>query len=357
MAERVAVAMSGGVDSSVAAALLLERGLEPIGLTLRFWPEAEASSSGCSKDGIEQARAAASALGISHHAVEARELFERAVLRPAWEAYARGETPNPCVHCNEQLKLGLLLSEARRLGAERVATGHYARILLAEDGSPRLRRGLDPDKDQSYFLFSLRPEQLSRAIFPLGELTKREVRARAASLALPNAARRESQDACLVGEAGFAELLRHRFGEEPREGPILDQAGRLLGRHPGIHRYTIGQRRGLGIALGRRAWVCAIDGERAAVTLTSREDALATPGLRLRGLRATGPLPGAGLAVQLRHRHPAAAVDRLEPIPGREGELRVWFVHPQRAVTPGQAAVLYAGDEVRGGGWIVSALS
>lgn len=360
MAERVVVAMSGGVDSAVAAALLLEQGLEPIGLTLRYWlcaPGEEGvreTPSCCGVEGVAQARAAAAALGIPHYVVEARELFEREVLRPAWEAYARGETPNPCVHCNERVKLGLLLAHARRLGAERVATGHYARIASGPDGSPRLLRGVDPEKDQSYFLFTLSRAQRERTLFPLGELHKREVRERAARLGLPNAARRESQDACLVGEEGFAELLRRRFAAEPSPGPILDETGAVIGQHPGIHRFTIGQRRGLGVALGRRAWVSAIDPARAAVTLSASEDALLAPGLLLRDLCATGALPASGLALQLRYRHAAAPLARLEG--PRDSRLRVWFAEPQRAVTPGQAGVLYAGDEVKGGGWIVRAL-
>lgn len=359
MAERVVVALSGGVDSAVAAALLLEQGLEPIGLTLRYWlctPGAESDAretpSCCGVEGVAQARAAAAVLGIPHYVVEARELFEREVLRPAWEAYARGETPNPCVHCNERVKLGLLLEHARRLGAERVATGHYARVADGPEG-PRLLRGSDREKDQSYFLFTLTRAQLERTVFPLGALHKREVRERAARLGLPNAARRESQDACLVGEDGFAELLRQRFAAEPSPGPILDEAGAVLGRHPGIHHFTIGQRRGLGVALGRRAWVSAIDPARATVTLTAREDALRAPGLLLRDHHATGALPASGLALQLRYRHSAATVARLEE---RAGQLAVWFAEPQRAVTPGQAGVLYADDLVLGGGWIVRAL-
>jgi tRNA-specific 2-thiouridylase len=366
--ERIVVALSGGVDSAVAAALLRELGHELVALTLRFWLCDEGARGGsgraapgcCGLDGVEQARAVAAALAIPHYVVDCRERFERDVLRPAWDDYQRGRTPNPCVLCNERIKFGLLLEQAARLGAARVATGHYARIAEDAAGAPALLRGRDAAKDQSYFLFALGPEQLARARFPVGELTKGEVRAAARRLALPNAERAESQDACLgegrPGERGFAEALRRRFDAAPRPGPILDADGRPIGEHGGLHQFTVGQRRGLGVALGQRAWVAALDAERAAVTLVPDERALAARALETGALHWLVP-PAARPAralVQLRYRHPAAPA-RLELDPDGT-RARVHFDEAQRAVTPGQAAVLYDGERVLGGGWIERAL-
>lgn len=354
---RIVVAMSGGVDSSVTAALLAERGFEVVGLTLRLWlceEQTGSSKSCCGTDGVASARSAAAELGVPHYVVEGREPFEEQVLLPSWEEYARGRTPNPCVLCNERIKLGLLLQHADRLGASRLATGHYARV--AE--GPALLRGRDADKDQSYFLFSLEREQLARMVLPLGELTKEEVRREASRLGLPNAERPESQDACLGGGGeGFAEALRRRFGREGRAGDIVDPTGRVLGRHDGLHRFTVGQRRGLGVAMGRPAYVLAIDPERGDVIVGTDEVDLLSPGLLAGGVRwlVPPPEPGAILEgeVQIRYRHRAvpAAVEVLE-----DSRTSVRFAEPQRAVTPGQAAVFYREDRVLGGGWIERAL-
>lgn len=352
---QVVVALSGGVDSSVAAALLVEQGVEAIGVTLRFWPCADAGPaparvSCCGIDGVESARAVAATLGIPHYVVDCREEFEAEVLKPAWEEYARGRTPNPCVTCNRAIKFGLLLRQAERLGAEGLATGHHARLARTASGRVLLR-GRDPRKDQSYFLFALSPAQLDAAELPVGEMTKDEVRAAARRRGLPSAERPESQDACLGTDGErLGEALRRRFGEVARPGEIVDTDGRVLGRHAGIHRFTVGQRKGLGVAAGERAYVCAIDAARGAVVVCTDPRELEADELEAAGATWLGPPPGPGpVTAQIRYRH-AAAPARVEQL--AEDRLRVRFDLPQRAVTPGQAVVVYDGERVVGGGWI-----
>lgn len=356
--QRVVVAMSGGVDSSMAAALLQQQGYQVIGVTLRLWPCEEGSPSGscCGVDGVSWARAAAGQLGIPHYVIDCRQAFERNVLTPAWRDYARGRTPSPCINCNSSIKFGLLGEHAqRRFSARWLATGHYARI-LETSGQPTLYRGTDVNKDQSYFLFSLSRKQREMCLFPLGSLTKQEVRDRARNLGLPNAERSESQDACLgLGDEGFAEALRQRFGESPRAGAILTSRGQRLGTHNGIHRFTIGQRRGLGVATGRRAYVLSIDAASGDVVISDNPEDLDTPGLVANGVVwQTAPGPGQLEAeVQIRYRHlPAAARVHWDG----DGSARVRFEQPQRAVTPGQAAVFYQGQRLLGGGWIETVL-
>jgi tRNA-specific 2-thiouridylase len=345
--ERVVVAMSGGVDSTVAAALLVERGCEVIGVTLRLLQGEETAG-----DAVHEARAAADRLGIAHHVLDGRREFEELVLRRSWDEYARGRTPNPCVVCNARIKFGLLLDHARSLGATKIATGHYARL----DATPTIRRGVDRRKDQSYFLWALDARQLAAVLFPLGELTKQQVRDRARSLGLPNAERAESQDACFVrDDQQFAEELRRHFGEPARSGVIVDEAGKVLGAHQGIHHFTIGQRRGLGVALGRPAWVAAIDAPDARVVLADDEHALLAHGLEAGGVvwHATPSNEPTTCEVQIRYRHPPAAAV-VEHTGG--ATVRVRFAQPVKAVTPGQAVVFYDGDRVLGGGWIERAL-
>lgn len=351
----IAVAMSGGVDSSVAAALLLEAGHDVLGVTLALHGGAPAGSgASCGGgDAIGKAREAAAQLGVPHRAVDAARAFEEGVLRPAWEEYARGRTPNPCLLCNERVKFGALLDAARALGADGIATGHYARIERDGGGPPRLRRGADPGKDQSYFLAGLSRAQLGAALFPLGGLRKAGVRemARARGLAAGDAA--ESQDACLVGpEGGFAEALRERFGGEARPGRIVDGGGRELGRHDGIHLFTVGQRKGLGVASTGRLFVREIRERDGAIVVTADEGALIAGRLTVRDVAwAAGRPPEAPLRceVQVRYRSaPCPAV--VTPLGG--GAAAIAFEAGVRAVTPGQAAVLYDGEYVLGRGWI-----
>lgn len=353
--ERVLVAMSGGVDSSLAAALLLEEGYEAIGATLQLQScEDEAfGSTCCSAAGPAQAAGVADILGIRHYVLDCRRHFHDAVLRHSWLEYARGRTPNPCVVCNQRIKFGFLLDTARSLGASRIVTGHYARVEADAAGRVVLKRGRDRGKDQSYFLFSLDDRQLEAALFPIGHFTKAEVRERARRMGLPNADREESQDACFAAEGeSYAEILRERFQGEARAGEVVDGEGKVLGRHDGFHRFTIGQRKGLGIALGQRAWVKAIDPESARVILCRDKSELLSWGLIATDVRWHHARPDSNpfaCSAQIRYRHAAvpAMVEHLEA-----ERVRVIFREPVRAVTPGQAAVFYDGDTLLGGGWI-----
>lgn len=359
---RVLMALSGGVDSSVAAAMLRDEGHEVIGITLRYWlceeGEAERARSCCGLDGVADASAAAGQLGLRHYVVDCRERFEQQVLRPSWEAYDQGLTPNPCVLCNQQIKLVELREHARRLGAQLMATGHHARVEQAP-GGPRLLRGQDRNKDQSYFLFAVEAQDLARTLFPVGQLTKQQVRQRADALGLPNAQRAESQDACLGGDhEPFAEALRRRFGAAARPGEVVDPQGQVLGQHQGVHLYTVGQRRGLGLALGRRAYVTGVDAARQQVVLGGEQQLMAS-GLVAGGLRwlvppQQRPAEGEPVEVQIRYRHRACPARAL--VDHDAGTVTLSFETPQRAVTPGQAAVLYRGDQVLGGGWIKQAV-
>ncbi|MGC4113759.1 MAG: tRNA 2-thiouridine(34) synthase MnmA [Myxococcales bacterium] len=356
--ERVAVAMSGGVDSSVAAALLVREGYEVVGITLQLIPCEDRPLGGgcCSLESAMQARAVADKLGVDHLIVDARTTFEQQVLRPCWDEYAHGRTPNPCVLCNQVVKWGTLFDKARGLGARRIATGHYARIGTSAAGRPSLLRGSDPNKDQSYFLFSLEAEQIAATLLPLGGTTKPQVRTLARELGLATAERPESQDACFESsEDGFAESLRLRFGDDARPGAIVDRTGRPVGKHQGLHRYTLGQRHGLGVSIGGRAFVTGLDAGKNEVVVTTDPADLLSRELRVRLAGARdAPLPQR-CQVQIRSRH--RAVDAQLFPEESEGQVRVVFAEPQRAVTPGQAAVFYDGERVAGGGWIDGVLA
>jgi tRNA-specific 2-thiouridylase len=289
--------------------------------------------------------------------LDCRQVFEQTVLLTSWEEYSRGRTPNPCVICNEHIKFGMLLDYAKALGAEKIATGHYARIGVRKNGEAFLIRGADVRKDQSYFLFSIPSDKLSAALFPVGAYTKDAVRDMARQMGLRNADRQESQDACFsIKGTSYAEVLRQRFDEHLTPGPLLDEEGRLLGMHEGIHRFTIGQRRGLGVTLGSPAWVKSIDAESAAVFLTTRKESLKAQGLVATGVRWHMParrFKRLHCSVQVRYNQApvSAIVEQDEP-----GSVRVRFERPMTAVTPGQAAVFYRGDRVLGGGWIERAV-
>ena len=354
--ERVVVAMSGGVDSSVAAGLLAEQGYDVVGISLRLAPErAQRSSSGCcSIEDFQDAGRVADAIGVAHYVFDMREEFEERVIRPFVGEYLAGRTPSPCILCNREIKFGLLHRKAAELGAAKIATGHYARIDLTEGGY-RLRRGRDLSKDQSYFLFEMGQRELARTLFPVGEMEKHDVRAHAARLGLPVAHKPDSQEVCFVADGRYAQFVAQTAPDAVRAGRIRDESGNVLGEHVGVHAFTVGQRRGLGIAAPRPLYVRSIDARSGNVTVAERA-ALACTGLMADGarwVRDRAEAPGARVEAKIRHRHaPAAAT-----IVGLEGDLvELRFDEPQYAVTPGQASVFYRGDDVIGGAWITHGL-
>lgn len=347
---RVAVAMSGGVDSSVAAALLVERGYQVIGVRMNL---AGGENRRRSIRDAGDARRVADRLGIPLHVADYEEPFREEVVEPFADAYLSGRTPVPCVVCNQRFKFHRLIEQGRALGADAVATGHYARIDTdPTTGERRLLRARDSRKDQSYFLFRLGPEQLRSALFPLGEMRKSEVREKARALGLATAEKPESQEICFVPGADYARVVEEtRAGGLPGEGEIVDRHGAVLGRHAGVHRFTVGQRRGLGLPGEQKLYVTELDARRNRV-LVGRLDELLCTGAEVEGVSwvsGRAPSSPARALVQVRHRHPGAPA--LLEIRSGAG-LRVHFDHPVRAVAPGQAAVFYDGDRVLGGGWI-----
>jgi tRNA-specific 2-thiouridylase len=352
---RVMVAMSGGVDSSVAAALLVEAGHEVIGVTMQVWPhEAPARQDRhggcCGLGAVTDARAVADVLGIPHYVFNMREVFRRHVIDAFADAYARGRTPNPCISCNEHVKFRALWEKADDLEADFLATGHYARIAAHPAGGGRLalRRAADPRKDQSYVLYPLRRELLPRLLFPVGGQSKEQTREHARRLGLPVADKPDSVDICFVGEEGYAAVVERQRPDAFRPGPILDLAGRVLGQHRGLPAYTVGQRRGLGLDGGPARYVVALDPQRNAVIVGGPEDVFA------RGCTAVHPNwllvddLTAPMTVHARVRSGGAEIP-AEIRPADDGGVAVAFREPARAVTPGQAIVFYQGDDVVGG--------
>jgi tRNA-specific 2-thiouridylase len=357
---RLVVAMSGGVDSSVAAALLARQGHDVIGLSMQLYPSAAAghASDGdqafgrcCTLDDLHDARRVAHALGIPHYILNFERRFEETVVSNFVREYAAGRTPLPCAHCNSDVKFATLLERATGLGADRVATGHYARVEQRADGRWLLRRGADPDKDQSYFLFGLTQDQLAAASFPVGALRKPEVRAEARRLGLPVADKPDSQEICFLPRGDHASFVARRDPSAAHPGSIVDEHGQVLGRHAGVHQFTVGQRKGLGLSAGVPLYVLRLDAHAGTVTVGPRValDRTTLTASGVNWIAAEAPPIWMPASAQIRHRHHAAS-GRVRAIDRSRAEFV--FNAPQPAVTPGQAVVFYDGDLVIGGGWI-----
>lgn len=355
MPERVVVAMSGGVDSSVAAALLHEQGYDVIGMTMKLWdgPDtAEAShKTCCTLDDVSDARRVADQLGIPFYVANFKAQFASHVIDYFTDAYRQGYTPNPCVQCNRHLKFTHLLQRARQLGARWVATGHYASINQGEDGRYYLCRGRDANKDQSYFLFDMTQEQLHQTLLPLGQYCKADVRAMAARWQLNVAEKAESQEICFIPDGDYRTFLRTRLGpDEAQPGSMVNTDGEVVGEHRGLPFYTVGQRRGLGVAAGHPLYVTHVQPELNVLVVGPRQDAMSeTCTVERLNWLCPPPTQAIQTTVQIRYRHqPVAAT--VQPL--GDGRAHIGLSEPQFAVTPGQAAVFYDGDRVIGGGWI-----
>jgi tRNA-specific 2-thiouridylase len=363
---RIVVAMSGGVDSSVAAALLAAQGHEVIGLSMQLYDQSEGQTSFgscCSIDDLHDARRVAAAIGIPHYIVNFEKQFDQQVIANFVSEYASGRTPLPCAHCNSDLKFAALADRARGFGADAVATGHYARVTRnGVDGRLQLRRGVDPAKDQSYFLFSLTQDQLARALFPVGELAKDEVRDYARRHGLPVADKPDSQEICFIPNDDYRSFVSRSVPEAAREGLFVDERGRAVGSHAGIHNFTVGQRKGLGLdarALsGRSGTVAQAEPMYVLALRPAERQVVVGPKASLEQVRLTASginwiaLPPADerrVAAQIRHHHQAAPA-AVRPL--ADGRAEVLFDEPQLAISPGQAVVFYDGDSVVGGGWI-----
>ena len=350
---KVIVAMSGGVDSSVAALLFKEQGAEVIGVTLRLRAGILEGNDGCISGEDEQhAAEVARQLVIEHVILDHSPDFVDQVLRRSWEEFACGRTPNPCTLCNPRIKFGKLFEYADRIGAEIVATGHYARI-EHDNGIARIRRGSDPAKDQTYFLFGLPQSMVFRIRFPIGELKKEAVRKIAFDAGFVNHNKKDSQDTCFIipGES-FQESLRKLFKAPPQTGCFITPEGKTVGRHQGIHQYTIGQRKGLGVAMGAPAYVSRLDRDRNTVTITTSEDDLMAQRFMVSDINwQSGIVPAAPFDAQIQVRYRSQAVSG-QVMPSGVANAAIALEKPLRAITPGQAAVFYDQDILLGGGYI-----
>ena len=351
---RVVIGMSGGVDSSAAAALLLQQGYDVIGITLKLWPQdcvSRAEDKCCGPQAVTDARAVAHKLGIPFYLVDEAEDFQKQVINYFAEEYRAGRTPNPCVMCNERLKFGILINRARQLGADLIATGHYARLERRDDGRVLLKRGRDLRKDQSYFLFSLKQEQLARSLFPLGELSKTDTREVARESELKTAEKEESMEICFVPDKDYGRFLQQAKLVEKHRGDIVDIYGRKLGEHDGIEFFTIGQRKGLHLSSPKPLYVIELDAANNRVvvgdeSMLDRDELIVE---RCNWIPFDEPPASLEVTAKIRYNHPGAAAT-VTPRPN--GGARVKFHTPQRAITPGQACVFYQDDLVVGGGWI-----
>ena len=361
--------MSGGVDSSAAAAILKEQGHELVGFTMQLWNQRRGISVDengeplpsrcCSLDDVYDARRVAEELGFPFYVLNLEREFERDVVQPFVNSYLNGETPIPCVACNSRLKFAALDRLAVSLGCEKVATGHYARVDYdAETGRYRLLRGRDSQKDQSYFLWELTQDQLSRSMFPLGEMSKPDAREAARRYELAVAEKSESQEICFVPDGDYAGFIdRYLTAEQqddrlPGTGQIVSPAGELIGEHSGIHRYTIGQRRGIGISGSQPLYVTGIDSEHNRIVVGVQDELLGDEftAMGVNWIARANLTEPVRAEVRVRYRHTAAPAT-ITPLPDKRAQVK--FDEPQRAITPGQATVFYRGDEVVGGGWIV----
>ncbi len=361
----VVVAMSGGVDSSIAAALLHEQGHRVVGVTMKLWDyddvggDENLDHACCTIESTNDARAVCAKLGVPHYTLDLRDAFERSVIEDFVSEYESGRTPNPCVRCNSRIKWKTLLTRARALGADYIATGHYARLIRRDDGVVELRAGLDPKKDQSYALWGVPQETLGMTLLPLGDMTKSDTRRLAADLRLATADKPESQDICFVPDNDYGRFLAEwsersgRANSALTPGDIRDGRGDVIGRHRGVAHYTVGQRKGLGVAVGRPQFVTRIDAPSGTIWVGDPDELMAD------GLRATesnwtlGAPPSPGSSVDIRIRYNAAGAPAHVSAES-DGTFVATFDAPQRAITPGQSAVVYDGDLVLGGGVIDS---
>lgn len=345
---RVAIGLSGGVDSAVAAALLQDQGYEVIGFTLHMFKE---GSRCCSIEDVNRARRICDHLGMKHYVMNVMDRFMEEVVQPFTDAYASGTTPNPCIYCNRLFKFGTVLERALQLGCSHMATGHYVKIEQDPNGKFFLRRGLDTNKDQSYFLHRLTQHQLAHALFPLGGMTKPEVRQMAKDRELPTQGARETADLCFITEKGPAPLIERFHPEAKREGHIVNTDGKELGKHKGIHQFTIGQRGGTGVATGERVYVKNLDPQKNTITVATREELMRSDfsANDVYWMKEEAPENGVKISVRTRYRQ-KAVTGTLTLMDGD----RVHFEldEPVFAITPGQAAVFYDDDEVLGGAWI-----